>query len=205
MVRWALGNGLSSFWTAQVGRLNPNRVGIKIGALCAMENVTRRWARCVLLSIFPVLLVPPASQAQPPKAAEPPQNIRKPLRVKGDYTFDDLKFEIEKGGNFERSMLTKQIEEIDKKPMRIRGYILPTSTYRQSGITEFVLVRDNMECCFGPGAAIYDCIMVQMEKGKTANFSVRPVAVRGKFAIEEYRDTDGSLLAIYKLIASEVK
>lgn len=145
------------------------------------------------------------AQAEPPKANDPTQQIRKPLRVKGDYTFDDLKFDIEKGGKFTRSMLTKQIEELDKKPMRIRGYILPTSVYRQTGITEFVLVRDNMECCFGPGAAIYDCIMVYMEKGKTATFATRPVAVRGKFEIEEYKDTDGSLLAIYKLIASEVK
>jgi hypothetical protein len=79
--------------------------------------------------------------------------------------------------------------------------------FQQSGIKQFVLVRDNQECCFGPGAAIYDCILVEMEKGTTANFSTRPVAVKGRFEIdtESYRFPDGSLMAIYKMVASEVK
>lgn len=143
--------------------------------------------------------------AEPPQASTKALAVRPSVRVKGEFTFDDLKFDIEKGGQFVRSMLTKAIEDLNKKPMRIRGYILPASVYKQTGITEFVLVRDNMECCFGPGAAIYDCIIVQMEKGKTADFKVRPVAVQGKFEIEELKYPDGTLYAIYKLIASEVK
>ncbi len=76
-----------------------------------------------------------------------------------------LSLTIEKGAPFERSMLTKEIEELNKKTIRIRGWILPASVFKQTGIEEFVLVRDNQECCFGPGAAIYDCIMVKMERG----------------------------------------
>ncbi|MCR9293790.1 MAG: DUF3299 domain-containing protein [bacterium] len=125
---------------------------------------------------------------------------------KGDLTFDDIKFEIEKGGKFQRDMLTEEIESLHKKTIRIRGYILPASVFTQSGIEEFVLVRDNMECCFGPGAALYDCIMVQMEKGKTADFTTRPVAVRGKFEIQEFKYPGSEEhYAIYKLTATEVK
>ncbi|MGN6544551.1 MAG: DUF3299 domain-containing protein [Aureliella sp.] len=130
---------------------------------------------------------------------------RQTARSKGDITFDDLKFDIEKGGKFDRSMLTKDIESLNKQTVRLRGYILPNSVYKNSGIDQFVLVRDNMECCFGPGAAIYDCVLVNMEKGKTTDFTTKPVAVRGKFEIEEFKFPDGTLAAIYKMTASEVK
>jgi hypothetical protein len=139
------------------------------------------------------------------KPAAEDRSSRATARAKGDLTFDDLKFDIEKGAPFERSMLTQEIEGLNKKTIRIRGYILPASVFKQTGIDEFVLVRDNMECCFGPGAAIYDCIMIKMEKGKTADFTTRPVAVKGKFEVEELKFPDGTHYAIYKLTATEAK
>jgi hypothetical protein len=130
---------------------------------------------------------------------------RAAARAKGDLTFDDLKFDIEKDGDFKRSMLTKDIEELDKKNIRIRGFILPQSVFK-SPFDKFVLVRDNQECCFGPGAALYDCIIVQMENGKKAEFSTRPVSVKGKFEIKEFKYPGTEKhYAIFQLTASEVK
>ena len=144
------------------------------------------------------------AQAKLPEVED--RSSRATARSKGDITFDDLKFEMEKGGAFQRSMLTKEIEELHKKPVRIRGYILPASVFKQTGIEEFVLVRDNMECCFGPGAMLYDCIMVQLQKGKTADFTTRPVAVKGTFEIKEFKYPDSDEhYAIYRMIATEVK
>ena len=120
-----------------------------------------------------------------------------------EVSFDDIKFEMEKGSDFEREMLTKKIEGYAGRRIRIRGYILPS--FRQKGIKQFVLVRDNMECCFGPGAALFDAIIVRMAPGKTTSFSVRPVAVEGTFSIQEVRTAAGKHLAIYSLIAEEVK
>ncbi|MFO1064817.1 MAG: DUF3299 domain-containing protein [Pirellulales bacterium] len=146
------------------------------------------------------------TKTEPPKKAPVEERPSRPTaKAKGDITFDDLKFEIEKGGKFERSMLTKEIESLNKQTVRIRGYILPTSVFKQSGIDQFVLVRDNLECCFGPGAMIYDCIIVQMEKGKFADYTTRPVAVKGKFEVEEFKYPDGGHYAIYKLTGVEVK
>ena len=125
-------------------------------------------------------------------------------RIK-DLTFDDLKFEMEKEDPFERSLLTPQIEELDGKPIRIRGYILPQSVFTQSGFNRFVLVRDNQECCFGPGAALFDAIVVEMEPGKTADYNIFPVAVEGKFQIKELKGPGGRHLAIYYMLASAVK
>jgi hypothetical protein len=118
-------------------------------------------------------------------------------------TFDDVKFEMKKGDPFKRSLLTDKIESLHGHPISIRGYILPS--FQQKGITQFVLVRDNMECCFGPGAALYDCILVEMEPGKSTSFTVRPVAVEGIFTVNEFKGPDGKHLAIYHLKGQNVK
>jgi hypothetical protein len=119
-------------------------------------------------------------------------------------TFDDIKFEMKKDEKFKQKMLTEKITGLFDKNIRIRGYILPS--FKQTGLTQFVLVRDNMECCFGPGAALYDCIIVQMVEGHTANYSVRPVTVEGKFSFQKLEDPiDGALRAIYHLDGVSVK
>jgi hypothetical protein len=100
-------------------------------------------------------------------------------------------------------LLPERVTGLAGTAIRIRGYILPS--FQQTGLTQFVLVRDNQECCFGPGAALYDCIVVRMRPGKTADFSIRPVAVAGEFELEELRGPDGSHLAIYGLTGDEVK
>ncbi len=117
-------------------------------------------------------------------------------------SFDDIKFEMKTDDLFNRSMLTKKISDYEGKKIKIRGYILPS--FKQDGLTQFVLVRDNMECCFGPGAALYDCVMVQMQSGTSASFSVRPVTVEGNFKIDEWEDFDGVIRAIYHLDGDSV-
>ena len=120
-----------------------------------------------------------------------------------DLSFDDVKFEMDQGAPFTKSLLPEAITTLDGGRIRIRGYILPR--FQQEGITQFVLVRDNMECCFGPGAALYDCIVVRMLPGRSTNFSVRPVAVSGIFHIEELIGPDGRHLAIYSLNGEDVE
>ena len=119
-----------------------------------------------------------------------------------EATFDDIKFPMEKTERFERSMLTPKVESLFGKQIRIRGYMYPT--LRRKGLTQFVLVRDNMECCFGPGAALFDCILVTMAPGETAEYSIRPIAVEGTFRLEELPGPDGRPLAIYQMVGQRV-
>ena len=119
-----------------------------------------------------------------------------------DRTFDDLKFDIEPDAPFDAAMLTEELLALDGERVRIRGYILPGA---QSRFAQFVLVRDNQECCFGPGAALYDCVLVEMSPDKHAEFSIRPVTVVGSFALEEFVGPEGRLLAIYRMTADEVE
>ncbi len=120
-----------------------------------------------------------------------------------ETTFDDLKFEMEKTERFERKMLTPRVEELLGRSIRIRGYIRPGA--KQRGIKHFLFLRDNLECCYGPGAALYDCILVHMEPGRTAEFSIRPVAVEGTLRLEEVVDSDGQHLLIYQMEGREVR
>jgi hypothetical protein len=136
-------------------------------------------------------------------AAAPGAAARRPTAVLREISFDDIKLEMEKGAPFTRDLLPERVTALADTAIRIRGYILPS--FQQTGLTQFVLVRDNQECCFGPGAALHDCVVVRMRPGKTADFSIRPVAVAGTFKIDELRAPDGSHLAIYALDGEEVK
>ncbi|NOY42740.1 MAG: DUF3299 domain-containing protein [Planctomycetes bacterium] len=134
-----------------------------------------------------------------PAVVEAAENASPPLREERtiDTSFDDIKFEMEKTEAFDRSMLTPKVEELLDRKIRIRGFMYPT--LRKRGLTQFVLVRDNLECCFGPGAALFDCILVHMNEGQTAVYSIRPIAVEGTFRFEEIIGPDGNHLAIYRL------
>jgi hypothetical protein len=140
----------------------------------------------------------PADAGRAPRAAAPVV-AGKPREI----TFDDIKLDMQKGDPFTRDLLPERVTVLEKRPVRIRGYILPS--FQQAGLTQFVLVRDNQECCFGPGAALHDCVVVRMRPGRTANFSIRPVAVAGTFRVDELRGPDGKHLAIYALDGDAVE
>lgn len=134
-------------------------------------------------------------------------------RAKGEINFDDLKFEIEKDATFQEGALTDEIKKLEGKKVKLRGYILPSTLFKETDISQFVLVRDNQECCFGPGAALFDCVIIEMVPGRTTDFVTRPVTVEGKFKIDtkKYKYPEGagprgaSHFAIFKIAGESVK
>ena len=140
------------------------------------------------------------------KTAKPKQGQTKalPPANDGEYdlSFDNLKFEMEKGDTFKRSMLTEKIKNYDGATVTLRGYIRPS--FSQSGLKKFIFVRDNKECCFGPGAALYDCVLVTLAKGKETDYTVRPITIEGKFVVKEY-ERHGQVWAIYRMGDVKVK
>lgn len=146
-----------------------------------------------------------ATAAAPPAATA--ADVKLPDPDSSGYietTFDDLKFDMTKTELFDRAMLTPKVNALMGKKIRIRGYIFPT--LRKTGLNRIVLVRDNMECCFGPGAALFDCVLVTMAPGKTAEYTIRPVAVEGEIRLEELAGgPDGRPLAIYQMVGHEVE
>jgi hypothetical protein len=136
------------------------------------------------------------------KAAAPTAQAASSGRIR-DITFDDIKLELKKDEAFKPEVLTPAVKKLEGATVRVRGYMLPS--FQESGLKQFVLMRDNMECCFGPGAALYDCIIVEMVGDATASFSVRPISVEGKFSLRELLGPNGKQLAIYHMDGHEVK
>jgi hypothetical protein len=144
-------------------------------------------------------------QTDPQRQPAPPPP-RPTVKSKGEISFDDLKFDILPDAPFDASMLTDEIRALDGKVVKLRGYILPSTLFRETNIAEFVLVRDNQECCFGPGAALFDCVVVNLVGGTRTNFTTRPVTVTGTFKLQEYKYPDDSgHFAIFNLQGTAVK
>ena len=200
--------------------------------MSADRHARRWWALALLLISIAIGCAPAESRVAPPQrpapgaretgsttagdraqeeaagAAAPVVAVKPPPVATGDgrvreITFDDLKLPLEKGEPFDRGILPPAVDALQGQRVRIRGYLLPS--FQQRGITQFVLVRDNMECCFGPGALLHDCVVVRMRPGKSADFSIRPVAVAGSFRIEELKGPDGKHLAVYAIDGDAVE
>ncbi len=124
-------------------------------------------------------------------------------KILRDISFDDLKFDIPIGTPFKREMLNVDVKKLDGQVIKIRGYMKPN--FQQSNIEKFVLVRDNQACCFGPGAAIYDCVLVMLDAGKKTEFSVRPITVSGTMYLKEYKGPDGNIWAIFRMRNAQVE
>jgi len=60
------------------------------------------------------------------------------------------------------------VKVLDGKKAFIKGYMYPTK--QMQGITTFLLVKDNAQCCFGGNPAMQDMILVNLEPGKSVNF-----------------------------------
>lgn len=120
-----------------------------------------------------------------------------------DLTFDDLAFEIKDGEEFRWSMITPEIQEYNGSRITLRGYIRPS--FKQRGLEQFIFVRDNQECCFGPGAALFDCVLVKMAAGKGVDYTVRPVTLEGEFYLRKYTGPDGNVWAIFRMKEARLK
>ena len=114
-----------------------------------------------------------------------------------DLSFDDLVFEMEEDEIFDREMLTEEINSYNGTTIRLKGFIRPTT--RQDGITKFIFVRDNKECCFGPGAALFDCVLVRLAEGESTEYTVRPITIHGEFLISEFHGPGDRVFAVYRM------
>ncbi len=144
---------------------------------------------------------------EPAAAVELPE--ASPTKTVREISFDTIKFEMKKEEPFERRMIGPTIEGMAGQKVRVRGFMRPG--FQQAGIRKFILLRDNQECCFGPGAALYDCIIVDMPEGESTEYKVRPITVEGTFGIRELKNPSAGLepgapshLAIYHLHADRV-
>jgi hypothetical protein len=96
-----------------------------------------------------------------------------------------------------------EIAALDGKKVFIKGYIRPDSISVSRGIKEFLLVRDNNQCCFGDLSKIayYDQMYVNMAGSRTVDYSQGVFRIGGVLKIEPQNLMPGSLRPIFSLKA----
>jgi len=120
-------------------------------------------------------------------------------------TFDNLMFDIKPTDVFSPTMFNDAVRDLFGKKVKLRGYIHPGSAMVEKGLTQFVFVRDDQACCFGPGALLYDNVVVKMKPGKTANFSIRPIAVEGVLSYQESGKVGTQPASIFQIDATSAE
>ncbi|MEZ6056725.1 MAG: hypothetical protein R3C01_08470 [Planctomycetaceae bacterium] len=121
--------------------------------------------------------------------------------------------------NFSRDIAQKKIGTIEDKNGRrlaihpdvgaligqeifVKGFMYPTK--RTHHLTEFLLCKDNAQCCFGGEPPLTDMIGVKLGKDLTANYDVALTAVAGKLYLNpKYRGEANEPL--YMLDATKVE
>ena len=161
----------------------------------------------------PEVAATPLMRRPPPQeqigAPEPKSRQRSTLRRGGvrDIIFDDLEFEIEPDQDYEPEMLTDKIRKLDGKKVILRGFMDSSSIFQRKGIKQFVLIRDNSICCFGPGAKIYHNVQIDMDGKASAEFpGLKPMEIEGKFSIKPWTNPgDGKVYSVFHILATKAK
>jgi hypothetical protein len=70
---------------------------------------------------------------------------------------------------------------LDGSDVLLKGYMYPGK--QQMGISQFLLVRDQGDCCFGGNPKITDRVLVQLTDPSGIAFTPRLVKIAGRFAV----------------------
>ena len=122
-----------------------------------------------------------------------------------ELSFDALKFDFRTDGSYSDEDMPDEVKRLGGKSVVIRGFILPGSVYQDRGFDQFVLIRDNQQCCFGPGAKLYHNMQIKMVDGETADYTTRPVTIEGTFKLSPYIAPDGKCYSVFHCKAKSVK
>jgi hypothetical protein len=104
-------------------------------------------------------------------------------------------------------LVPPDVSSLEGKSVFIKGYIRPDSITVPHGIDQFLLVRDNNQCCFGDMSKIkyYDQVLVKMTGDHRLDFSRGVFNIGGKLHIEPQYAMPGSPKTVYSLTADYAK
>jgi hypothetical protein len=71
--------------------------------------------------------------------------------------------------------------EMSGRDVLLKGYMYPGK--QQQGITQFLLVRDQGDCCFGGNPKITDRVLVNLKDSKGISFTSRQRKIAGRFVV----------------------
>lgn len=108
-----------------------------------------------------------------------------------------------------REPIPPAIQELitGESPVFLKGYIRPDSTPITTNVSEFLLVRDNNQCCFGDITKVmfYDQIMVTLREGLTVDASLKLFRVGGRLSVRQGNTAIGEPPLVYTLAGDYIQ
>ncbi|MFT5732647.1 MAG: hypothetical protein ACJA2W_001660 [Planctomycetota bacterium] len=119
---------------------------------------------------------------------------------------DDLEFEAVMDSLMAGEIhFPKPVADLDAQRVEITGYMIPVEWQRRK-VTEFMLVRDLLACCFGGAPQPDEWIHVSMDAGKgSPYFPFVPVSVQGTLSIEGIDDGAGYAAGCFRLRGTQAR
>jgi hypothetical protein len=118
----------------------------------------------------------------------------KPFEMKKDDTQVPLPY---------RGQIPKPITELSGKPTAVTGFVIPLEV-EKGKLKSFILVRNQLYCCYGMVPAYNEWIHVTGKEGFRAPFLQDvPVTVYGTFTAGEVLK-QGQLVSLYRMEAADV-
>ena len=101
-------------------------------------------------------------------------------------------------------VIPPSIQALEGKKVFIKGYIRPDSVTQRIGVKEFLLVRDDNQCCFGDQSTVkyYDRIDVDMMGSLSVDYKERALyRMGGILKVEPQNVNRGPLAPVFSLKA----
>jgi hypothetical protein len=99
--------------------------------------------------------------------------------------------------------IPSRIQSLDGCRAAVSGYVMPIRMQAR-GVTEFLLVRDQLSCCFGLSPLMNHWIHVTVPRGEFRPRIFQAAMVVGTLHVGEQRK-DGSIVSIYRLEGERVE
>ena len=95
------------------------------------------------------------------------------------------------------AQIPARIKSLDKKPVAIRGFMLPLKV--ENGlVTELLIMRDQSMCCFGTVPKINEWINIRMEGDGVQPIMDQSITLMGQLKVGEVLEND-YLVGIYEM------
>lgn len=109
----------------------------------------------------------------------------------------------ERAGHF----IPPEVAALAGQRVFIKGYIRPDSTPVRTGISQFLLVRDDNQCCFGDASKVqyYDQIAVDLTGSLRLDYSMGVFRIGGILAVEPANLRRGPGAPVFSLRADYAK
>ena len=103
-------------------------------------------------------------------------------------------------------MIPAKLRAYDGKKVAVEGFLIPTDFDAQGKMTEFIVSKNQMSCCYGGPTAINEFVAVKVigpPVKSTADFMDYPVRVKGALHVGAHRE-NGYLNAVYRMEAESI-